>query len=1170
MLELDLATVRLLDEDVTVRREAASAVDASELVGRYALRQALLTDEDAEVRAIAARRLGDARDGRFVSALLEALDDPMPMVRDRTWRALARLGAEALLPHAARAVRQESVWWVRRAMVRASASVAGTGAVGVLLAALEDPFWRVRHAAVQALAWLGAEHEDLRQQVRRAAEAGEQAHGPMRSAVAWLETEWRAVASGEVGPRPFEAEGSATQQRVAVGTAASSRTEDTRVGDTTASTALPHSGGQLSSAGPPSPPVHSRATASTEMEAGLTSEDPAVTTARLEARPAGSLSARELVEWLGDPHEPLRVLARRRLLERKDPEALRLAMHWLDEPRVPHAQDEARALLERLNVDEVDLATRVLAALPRPGSLAWAARVAVKQGHETLLARVRTLASHPEAAIRRAALSALVFDPDSRGLVLKALDDEDTAVRAEVIGAWERRPRSTAAVQDFASALVAFAPRATSLRERRAVATAAAYLEASEPLLHASQDEDPSVRAVALQALASLDWLTETERQHAESHEDPWLRAAVLDVDSAARVCLADSDPSVRRMALQLALSHGRALASEDPSFQSTLALGCALSPDPWIRARAAEQLRPENGDAELRALLRLSRDTELMVRTAAASPLEDCDTLDARLESLLGLPATDAPNARPGASLLQAVHDKMPTPEASILVRGVESDSPPNKLHTGPASPPDPVSADSPPNKLHTGPASPPDPVSADIPPHKFHTVPASPSEPGSERDIPPNKFHTVPASPSEPGSERDIPPNKFHTVPASPPEPLDTRDTRQAAPPRQSTPDSDTDLRIAAWTWRLRRADDTAFARLRDALLAHAEPTRVVTHLQALSLTFPDALFTAEPELARLRPTSAPRQRTTPSPRPAPPPRASSRPLGRTGLNVSPLVLSGAHLTTREPFFEAHEAGINTFFWEPRYAALTQFLRSGRGPRERSVIVAGTYHSGPGAIRRDVESALRRLRTSWLDVFLLFWVRAPERLSDEDYSALERLRTEGKLRAFGFSTHLRDLARDALARQPWPVVMTRHSAAHPGAEAALLPEAQRQGTGVLTFTTTCYGRLLRPVPGAPQDTTLSSAVDCYRYSLSQPGVSASLTAPRNRRELLHNLDVLSRPWMEPDALSAMRAHGERVRAQGRQLDTLVRRAPGGPREALLALLEEDGPAEFDDLPST
>ncbi|MFP2909616.1 aldo/keto reductase [Pyxidicoccus sp. 3LFB2] len=235
-----------------------------------------------------------------------------------------------------------------------------------------------------------------------------------------------------------------------------------------------------------------------------------------------------------------------------------------------------------------------------------------------------------------------------------------------------------------------------------------------------------------------------------------------------------------------------------------------------------------------------------------------------------------------------------------------------------------------------------------------------------------------------------------------------------------------------------------------------------------------------------SKLSPSSSPTRSSPPSPRstvpPAPPvhappprhvppwpPRASSRPLGRTGLTVSPLVLSGAHLATPQPFFEAHDAGLNTFFWEPRYAALTQFLRSGRTLRDGLVIVAGSYHSGASALRRDVESALRRLRTSWLDVFLLFWVRSPERLNAEDFVALEQLRTEGKVRAFGFSTHLRDVARDALSRHPWPVVMTRHSAAHPGAETAFLPEAAAHGTGVLTFTATCYGRLLQPAPGCP-----------------------------------------------------------------------------------------------------
>ena len=1020
MPDLDMAAVRLLDEDVAVRREAVGNVDSSALPGRYALRQALLTDEDAEVRATAAQRLGGTRDSRFIPALVDALADPMPLVRDRVWRALGRLGARALLPLAMRAVREESVWWVRRAVVRASASVAGSGALDVLLGALEDPFWRVRHAAVQSLAWIGTGNPAVQQRVRRAAE--DSAPGPVRSAVAWLETAWSTSPGG---------------------------------------TPLANPPGLLT----PEPEAEPRTSALAEAPDSLGNEDPAVTTARLEATPASGLSARELVEWLGDPHEPLRALARRRLRERKDLEALLLAMRWLDEPRVPHAADEARALLERLDVEDVELAARILAATPRPGAVAWASRVAVRRGHPELLERVRRLLRHPEPALRRAALAGLVHAPDSLDAVLAALEDPDETVRAEVIAAWERRPPAPSTAESYARALVAFAPRAASPRERRAVAVAAMFLEEPELLLRASHDEDPAVRAVALRALSSLDLLTETERQQAAEAEDPWIRAAVLDAESARRVCAEDPDPTLRRTAIELLLARSRrgrgsgagpeaawpteneegeppanakpstaasrTAPSAPPSEEapptepaqdlSTAALACARSPDPWLRARAAELLSPTQGRESLRALLRLSHDSTPMARAAAASALEPCATLDALLDGLLHGP-----------------------------------------------------------------------------------------------------------------------------------------------------TPEPDADLRTSAWTWRLRLADASALERLRAALLGDTEPERVVSHLEALTLVFPDALLASVPELARRMPSRPPQRPTTaPAPRPAPPPRASSRPLGRTGLTVSPLVLSGAHLTSPQPFFEAHDAGLNTFFWEPRYTALTTFLRSGRTLRDKLVIVAGTYHSGPAALRRDVDTALRRLRTSWLDVFLLFWVRSPERLNAEDFAALEQLRAEGKVRAFGFSTHLRDVARDALRQRPWPVVMTRHSAAHPGAEASFLPEAHARGTGVLTFTATCYGRLLQPTPGASPDAPLPSAVDCYRYSLSQPGVSAALTAPRNRRELLLNLDVLARPHLEPDALPVMRAHGERVRSQSRQLDALVRRAPGGPKDALLALLdEEDGPPDVGDLP--
>lgn len=951
-MPLNPAAVRLLDESAEVRREAVDAVDATTLTGRYALRQALLGDEDAEVRASAARRLGEARDRLFAPALIEALRDPLPMVRDRVWRALARIGARELLPQAERAVREEPVWWVRRAAVRAAASVAGSGALELLIQTLEDPFWRVRSAAVQALLWLGETHAEVRQRVRAAGDAA--GPGPVRAATAYLEGAWSSSA-----PSPQ----------------------------------------QGSFAGPL--PVLA--------DAGLDDQDPAVVTARLERLPASEVPLIKLVEWLGDPHEPLRSLARRRLLELRNPEAVRLAMRWLDEPRVPHAADEVRSLLQRIDLDELALASRILTEPPRPGAVAWAARIAVRRDHSELIQQVQALARHEDPAIRRAALSGLVHDPASRDQVLAALGDPDESVRDEVIAAWEQRPSAPSAILAFARALVAFAPQARTPRERRAVAGAAGCVSDEALLARLSTDADVSVRAVALGERSDLGTLTEEERRDAFLHEDPWIRTAVLDVASARGACESDPDLSVRRSALALLVAHR---ASLSPDELRSVGLVSARSPDPWMRARGAELLHAEGAREELEALLRLSLDSSPMVRAAAAAVLEACETLDALLAGLLrGLKRTQEP------------------------------------------------------------------------------------------------------------------------------------------------------ELRASAYTWLLRRADSTAFQHLAAALRDTSEPQRVVAHLEAMTLIFPDEAFSAAPDLEQRRPTR-PRRDKTPTKRALPESlsRPSLRLLGNTGLRVSPLVLSGANGLSAASLAEAHEAGVNAFFWETEYLQLTRFLRSRRSQREGLVLVAGSYHSGPAALRRDVESALRQLRTSWLDVFLLFWVRSPERLNDGDFEALEKLCTEGKLRAFGFSTHLRDVATEALRSRPWPVVMTRHSAAYRGAESSFFPEALARGTGILTFTATCYGRLLQPAPGMPADAVLPTAVDCYRYSLSQPGVSACLSAPRSHRELAQNLEVLGRPAMVPEALEAMQAHGARVRARAQQFNALIRQAPGGTRDTFLALLDEEG----------
>jgi hypothetical protein len=346
---------------------------------------------------------------------------------------------------------------------------------------------------------------------------------------------------------------------------------------------------------------------------------------------------------------------------------------------------------------------------------------------------------------------------------------------------------------------------------------------------------------------------------------------------------------------------------------------------------------------------------------------------------------------------------------------------------------------------------------------------------------------------------------------------------------------------VRKSAFTWLVRRGDEAAFQHLINALERGAERPEVAEHLQALSLVFPDQSFDQAPHLQQYRPIAAVVEDAPIRRRRSDNLRATSiRALGQTGLRLSPLVLSGAHGLPAGACAEAYDAGVRAFFWEPRYRELSKFLRSRRLARDSFVVVAGTYYAGADGIRADVERTLKQLRFDFIDVFLLFWVRSSERVSAEDFGVLDDLRSEGKVRTFGFSSHDRAICMNALQRAPWPVLMTRHSAAHPGAEEKVFPLAMERGTGLLTFTATCYGRLLRPT------------------SESEESGLVALPTAADWDELLENLEVLDGEKLDAEAMAAIRAHGVAVRAENRRFDALVRRAPGGPNDRLRALLDD------------
>ncbi len=280
-------------------------------------------------------------------------------------------------------------------------------------------------------------------------------------------------------------------------------------------------------------------------------------------------------------------------------------------------------------------------------------------------------------------------------------------------------------------------------------------------------------------------------------------------------------------------------------------------------------------------------------------------------------------------------------------------------------------------------------------------------------------------------------------------------------------------------------------------------------------------------------------------------PEPMAATSPrrrLGMTDLWVSPLAISGAADLSPRTLTRAIAAGVNLFFWEPGYEALTRLVWS---HRRQMHVVTGSYEADRASITADVERALRRLKTDCIDVFLLFWVRSAERLSDEARKTLTDLKAQGKIRAVGFSTHDRSLAERVVEAGGWDVLMTRHSAAHPSAEQSLFPRCKERGTGLLTFSATSYGRLLQPLPGRGPLPTRPTAADCYRYSLAQPGVTAVISAPRYPSELYENLAILADPELPESRRHELLQHGAAVHAMSRRFNSLVRKGHESPLHA-------------------
>jgi aryl-alcohol dehydrogenase-like predicted oxidoreductase len=205
----------------------------------------------------------------------------------------------------------------------------------------------------------------------------------------------------------------------------------------------------------------------------------------------------------------------------------------------------------------------------------------------------------------------------------------------------------------------------------------------------------------------------------------------------------------------------------------------------------------------------------------------------------------------------------------------------------------------------------------------------------------------------------------------------------------------------------------------------------------------------------------------------------RLPTRPLGRSGLNVSVLGLGtvkfgrNAAVKYPQPFDlpsmdalaalleQASAAGINLLDTAPAYGSSEQRLGELlAGQRERWILCSkagetfddgqSAYDFRPDSIRRSLERSLARLRTDHIDILLLH-SDGRDREILQDSGALETLlkaREEGLVRAVGISHKTPE--GGALALQCCDVIMATLNLDY-REEAGLIAEAGRQGVGVL-----------------------------------------------------------------------------------------------------------------------
>lgn len=252
----------------------------------------------------------------------------------------------------------------------------------------------------------------------------------------------------------------------------------------------------------------------------------------------------------------------------------------------------------------------------------------------------------------------------------------------------------------------------------------------------------------------------------------------------------------------------------------------------------------------------------------------------------------------------------------------------------------------------------------------------------------------------------------------------------------------------------------------------------------------------------------------------------------LGRSGLVVGPLGVSGGYGAGTKALLRAFDRGVNYFYHGSRRnpgmtGAIRELVASGR--RDQLVIVLQSYSRLAGLLEAFLARGVKQLGIEAADVLLLGWYNTLP--SQAVLERALRLREMGMVRHLAISAHHRPAFVGYAGDERFSILHIRYNAAHTGAESDVFTHLPAEGRpGTVAYTATRWGSLLSARRMPPRETPLR-ARDCYRFVLSNPAFNVCMTGPKNDAQMEEALAALDAGPLTPEENARIRGIGRYVR---------------------------------------